>query len=110
MKSRAAICVLGALALLVPIWFSSPRATGGAAASKKDVTITLKIADKTSGLTLEAKKDVPKDSNAFDLIRHTVALAYKTDAEGGPVVTSLCGVSAPKGYVWTCYIDDKVCK
>jgi hypothetical protein len=81
-----------------------------AAAEKKDVTVTLKIIDKTSGLTLEAKKTVPRDSNAFDVLRHTVALAYKTDAEGGPVVTSLCGVSPLKGLAWTCAIDGKPCK
>src|SRR5262249_36007532 len=50
------------------------------------------------------------DSNAFDTIRHTVTVGYKTDAEGGPVVTSLCGVSAPKGFAWTCYLDGKPCK
>jgi hypothetical protein len=110
MKSRFAICGLVVLALLVPAGVPSPRATGEAAAFKKDVTMTLKVEDKTSGLTLEAKKAVPKDSNAFDAVRHTVAIAYKTDAEGGPVVTSLCGVTAPKGTTWTCSIDEKPCK
>jgi len=43
-------------------------------------------------------------------VRHTVAVAYRTDPDGGAVVTSLCGVAAPKGLPWTCYIDGKLCK
>jgi hypothetical protein len=79
-------------------------------AGKKDVTVTLKIADKTAGFSLEAKKLVAADTNAFDFVRHTVAVAYRTDAEGGPVVTSLCGVTAPRGLAWTCYVDGQPCK
>ena len=33
--------------------------------------------------------------------------AYKTDADQGPVVTSLCGIPAPKGSAWTLYVDGK---
>src|SRR5579885_3748349 len=92
-------------------WLSPPGSGGAAlAAGKKEVTVTLKIADKTAGFTLEAQKLVAVDSNAFDFLRHTVALAYRTDADAGPVVTSLCGVSAPKGYVWAAYLAGKPCK
>ena len=105
MKPRAAIRALIAVALLVLAGAPSPRAAGGGAVDKKDITVTLKISDKASGLTLEAKKAVPKGSNAFDAVRHTVAMAYRTDPEAGPVVTSLCGVSPPKGSAWTCVVD-----
>jgi hypothetical protein len=98
------------LALACLSWSSPPPSAGEALAGKKDVTITLKIADKTAGFSLEAKKLVAADTNAFDFVRHTVAVAYRTDAEGGPVVTSLCGVTAPRGLPWTCYLDGKPCK
>jgi hypothetical protein len=51
---------------------------------------------------------VPKGSNAFDAVRHTVALAYETDAELGPMVTALCGVSASSGTFWALYVDGKL--
>ena len=111
MKPRAATCALIAVALLFTAGAPSPRAAGEAAAvDKKNVTVTLKISDKASGLTLEAKKSVARDSNAFDAVRHTVALAYRTEADGGPFVTSLCGVTAGKDTAWTCYLDGKRCK
>jgi hypothetical protein len=95
MKSRVAACPLVAVALLV-VGAPAPRA-GGAAAVEKDLTVTLKISDKASGLTLEAKKKVAKDTSAFDAVRHVVAMAYRTAPEIGPVVTSLCGVLPAKG-------------
>jgi len=99
------------LALACLCWSSPPPSAGEAfAAVKKDITVTLKIADKTSGFSLEAKKVVAADANAFDFVRHTVAVGYRTDAEAGPVVTSLCGVSPPKGLAWTCSVDGKPCK
>ena len=77
-----ATTVLLTLASLAGPWFcNSPRA---AAAVKKDVAVTLKITDKVSGFTREAKKLVAADSNAFDFLRHTVALTYKTDVDGVP--------------------------
>jgi hypothetical protein len=95
------------LALACLCWPSPPPSAGEAlaAAGKKDVTVTLKIADKTAGFTLEARKLVAADTKAFDIVRHTIAMAYRTDPDGGPVVTSLCGVSAPKGLRWTCCVD-----
>ena len=60
--------------------FGRNSADGALAAPKKDLTLTLKITDKASGLTLEARKAVAADSNAFDALRHTVALTYRTDA------------------------------
>src|SRR4051794_852550 len=68
-------------------------ADGPPAAAKKDLTVTLKITDKASGFTLEAKKPVASDTNAFDLLRHTVALTYKTGAGGAQVVTGVCRVN-----------------
>jgi hypothetical protein len=85
----------------------SPNAT---AAPKKDITVTLKISDKASGFTLEAKKAVAADSSAFDFLRHTVAVTYKTDVDGGPIVTALCGVTPARGQGWACTIGGKPCK
>ena len=78
--------VTAALLALASLCGPSPRdsADGASAAVKKDITVTLKITDKASGFTLEAKKPVASDSNAFDVLRHTVAVTYKTDAGGGP--------------------------
>jgi hypothetical protein len=85
-------------------------ADGAPAAPKKDLTVTLKISDRASGFTLEAKKPVAADINAFDLIRHTVALKYRTDAGGAPVVTGACGVTPGKGQVWVASLDGQPCK
>jgi hypothetical protein len=74
------------------------------------VTLTLRIADKTSGLTLEARELVAADSNAFDALRHTVTLTYRTDAAGAPVVTGPCGVTPPKGQAWVASLDGQPCK
>ena len=74
MKSRVATCTLLSIALLVSAGAPSPRAAGGAAV-EKNLTVTLKISDKASGFTLEAKKAVPKGSSAFDAVRHVVAMA-----------------------------------
>jgi hypothetical protein len=99
------------LALAAPGWAPTPPATAAKeAAGKKDVTVTLKIADKTSGLSLEARKAVTGDSNAFDVMRHVVALTYRTDPELGPMVTGLCGVTAPKGTFWAVYVDGNFAK
>ena len=65
---------------------------------------------RTNGLSLEAKKFVTKGTNAFDALRHTVAVAYRTDGEGTPVVTSLCGVTPQKGQAWRCYVGGERCK
>src|ERR1700737_2796191 len=95
----ARFSVTAALLALACICGPSPNNSDGApAAAKKDITVTLKITDKASGFTLEAKKPVASDSNAFDVLRHTVAVTYKTDAAGGPVVTALCGVNPAKGF------------
>jgi hypothetical protein len=53
---------------------------------------------------------VAKDTSAFDAVRHAVAMAYRTDPEIGPVVTSLCGVSPPNGSAWACSIDGQPCR
>jgi hypothetical protein len=104
------MCALVAVALFGPAWAPPPRAAGGAAVDKKDITIKLKIEDKASGFTLEAKKAVAKDTSAFDAVRHVVAMAYRTDPEVGPVVTSHCGVSPVKGSAWSCLLDGQPCR
>jgi hypothetical protein len=85
-------------------------ADGAPAAPKKNLTVTLKITDKASGFTLEAKKPVAGDTNAFDLMRHTVALTYKTDPGGVPAVTTLCGITPPRGQAWVVFLDGQPCK
>jgi len=104
----SATIVLLALACLCD---PAPRnADGAPAVAKKDLTLTLKISDKANSFTLEAKKLVGADTNAFAVLRHTVALAYKTGNDGVPVVSSLCGVTPLKGQAWTCTIDGQPCK
>ena len=105
---RSTSAILLALAVICGTWLcDSPRAT---AAVKKDITVTLKISDKASGFKLEATKQVAADTSAFDFLRHTVAVTYKTDVDGGPIVTGLCGVSPAKAQGWTCTIDGQPCK
>jgi hypothetical protein len=110
MATRTArVLALALIALTAFAPSAVPRA-GEAAVEKGDVTVTLKVSDKSSGFTLEARKHVPKDSNAFDAVRHTVAVAYRTESDGGPFVTGLCGVNAGKGFTWNCYVDGKRCR
>jgi len=80
-----------------------------AESDKKDSTVTLKITDKASGFKLEATKQVAADTRAFDFLRHTVAVTYKTDVDGAPIVTGLCGVTPARGHGWTCTIGGKPC-
>jgi hypothetical protein len=75
-------------------------------AAGKEVALTLKITDR-GNFTLEAKKAIATETNAFDATRHIVSIVYHTDAEAGPVVTSMCGVAAPKGSAWVPYVDGK---
>jgi hypothetical protein len=37
-------------------------------------------------------------------------VTYKTDVDGRPIVTGLCGVTPARGQGWVCTIDDKPCK
>jgi hypothetical protein len=78
-------------------------------AAGKEVALTLKITDR-GNFTLEAKKAIATETNAFDATRHILSIVYHTDAEAGPVVTSMCGVAAPKGSAWTPYVDGKPVK
>jgi hypothetical protein len=115
MVSRATRVCISVTAVLLALCAPGRLPTSGAAGAKdppakKDVTFTLKIADKTSGLSLEAKKAVAHDSNAFDAMRHVVSMTYKTDPELGPMVTGLCGVTAPRGCFWAAYVDGAFAK
>jgi hypothetical protein len=114
MVSRATRVCISVTAVLLALGAPGRLPTSDAARAKepakKDVTVTLKIADKTSGLSLEAKKLVAPNSNAFDAVRHVVSMTYKTDAESGPVVTGLCGVTAPRGCFWAAYVDGSLAK
>jgi hypothetical protein len=100
-------CVPSLAVLLALVWLLPSPAAAEDAAGKNGVTLTLKISDKKTGFTLEAKKAVPSGSNAFDVLRHTVAVTYRSDPELGPLVTGLCGVTAPKGLSWMVYVDGK---
>ena len=101
---------IAALALVLLCLGDVPVQPLARAAGKKDVTVTLKISDKTAGFSLEARKLVTPDTNAFDFVRHTIAVTYRTDAETGPVITHLCGISPPRGLVWVACLDGTPCK
>jgi hypothetical protein len=88
-RSTRPIVTASLLALACLCGPSARDSADCAPAAKKDLTVTLKITDKASGFTLEAKKAVANDTNAFDFLCHTVALTYKTDAEDTPAVTAL---------------------
>jgi hypothetical protein len=104
-----ALAALALTALARPANPDAGEAAGGAS-EKLDIALTLNVTDNTNGLSLEANKFVSKDTNAFDALRHTVAVAYRTDAEGTPVVTSLCGVTPQKAQAWRCYVGGERCK
>ncbi|HEX5271350.1 MAG TPA: hypothetical protein VFW33_12715 [Gemmataceae bacterium] len=109
--TRLGLCATAVLLLGAPGRLPTSEVAGAKdPVAKKDVTVTLKIADKTAGLSLEAKKTVAHDSNAFDAVRHLVAITYKTDPENGAVVTGMCGVTAPRGCFWAAYVDGTLCK
>ena len=101
------------LLLGVLLWSGSIAAqsmsddAGKSSAPRHDVVLTLKIADKQSGLMLEAKKSVRQGSDAFQILQDTVAVKYKTYPDLGVFVTGLCGIDAPEGTVWTFTVDSK---
>jgi hypothetical protein len=43
-------------------------------------------------------------------LRRVIAVSYKTEPALGPLVTGLCGVSAPKGSFWALYVDGELSK
>jgi hypothetical protein len=102
--SLALTLVYAALALT---WPSAAAEQEKPRSGKVAITLTLKISDKPSGLTLEAKKLIPSGSNAFDVLRDIVKVKYKTFPKLGPLVTSLCGIDAPDGGFWALSIDGK---
>ena len=86
---------------------SAAKAAGKSVDTKHSVLLTLKISDSPSGLTLTATKAVPLGSNALQVLQDTILVKYKTYPELGAFVTSLCGIDAPEGKVWTFTVDDK---
>ena len=102
-----------ALVLGVLLWSGSMAAqsvsddAGKSSSVRHDIVLTLKIADKQSGLNLEATRSVPKGSNAFEVLQAIVGVKYKRFPELGAFVTSLCGVDAPERMVWTFNVDSK---
>ncbi len=75
--------------------------------TRHSVVLTLKISDGPSGLALAATKAVPLGSNALQVLQETIVVRYKTYPELGAFVTSLCGIDAPEGKVWTFTVDGK---
>ena len=112
MCSRASVIVFSLLGILLR---SSPAASqsavagneGKVVAATQQVFVTLRIADMHSGLVLDAKRSVPKGSNAFEVLRDTVTVKYRAFGELGAFVTGLCGVDAPEGMVWTFTVNKK---
>jgi hypothetical protein len=111
-NARAAL-VGSSVLTAVLLWSASAAAQsvtpgpGKATSARHDVILTLRIADGQSGLTLEAKKPVPKGSNALQVLQDTVLVKYKTYPNLGAFVTSLCGIHPPKGFVWTFAVDNE---
>ena len=112
MSARTSAMLFGFLAVL--LWPDSliPQTNGAAEAGKaasagQQVVFTLRIAEPQSGFVLDAKKSVSRGSNAFEVLRETVAIKYKTFPKLGAFVTGLCGVDAPKGKVWTFSVDTR---
>ena len=110
MNARAALVSSSVLTAIL-LWSASAAAQsvtpgpGNATSARHDVILTLKIADGQSGLTLEAKRPVPKGSNALQVLQDTVLVKYKTYPNLGAFVTSLCGIDPPEGFVWTFTVD-----
>lgn len=109
MSARPFVVGPALLAALI-LWPGSLTSQAASDAGKTvDVTpsvvLTLRINDKERGLSVEAKKPVPRGSNAFQVLRDTVAVKYKTYPKLGAFVTGLCGVDAAKGKVWTLTVD-----
>ena len=86
---------------------SAANDAGKSVDTKHSVALTLKISDSPSGLALTATKVVPLGSNALEVLQDTIMVKYKTYPELGAFVTSLCGIDAPEGKVWTFTVDDK---
>jgi hypothetical protein len=86
---------------------SAAKDAGKSVETRHSVLLTLKISDSPSGLTLMATKAVPLGSNALQVLQDTIMVKYKTYPELGAFVTSLCGIEAPEGKVWTFTVDDK---
>ena len=86
---------------------SAASDVGASVDTKHSVVLTLRISDTPSGLALTATKTVPLGSNAFQVLQDTVMVKYKTYPELGAFITSLCGIDAPEGKVWTFTVDDK---
>ena len=98
----------GALLSAVPLVAqSAAKDAGKSADAAHRVVLTLKISDGPSGLALTATKAVPPGSSALQVLEDTVMVKYKNYPELGAFVTSLCGIDAPEGKVWTFTVDDK---
>jgi hypothetical protein len=78
-----------------------------AASRATTVELHLKIADPTSGFTLEATKDVSAGISAFDAMRQVVVVDHRRLPGIGQFVTGLCSVEAPRGQFWALYVNDK---
>ncbi len=86
---------------------SAAKDAGKSVDTKHSVVLTLKISDSPGGFALTATKAVPLGSNALQVLQDTIMVKYKTYPEVGAFVTSLCGIDAPEGKVWTFTVDDK---
>lgn len=84
---------------------SAAKDAGKPVDTKHSVVLTLTISDGPSGLALTAKRAVPPGSNALKVLQDTIMVKYKTHPELGAFVTSLCGIDAPEGKVWTFTVD-----
>ena len=91
--------------LLACVSVSSLFFVDGYAQGSDTVTLTLRITDASSGLSLTAEKQVAQGTIAFDAVRQIVSLRYTTHPEFGPFVTELAGVAPPTGCCWLLYME-----
>lgn len=105
MKSALAI-VLGGLTIIgmATNWEDPASDQGSQTATADSVKLTLKIQDAESGLSLEAEKNFPKNTNAFTAMCSLIQVR----PENGGFITNLCGVKADgRRRFWALKVDGK---
>ena len=99
--------LLGVLLSMGSLSAQSVAVDAGKSSARPDVVLTLTIRDGRSGMRLEAKKTVPRGSNALEVMEGMVVVKSRRYPDVGSFVTGLCGVDAPEGMVWTFTIDSE---
>lgn len=114
---RSSLALLSITLGIALLWWSSGGQTSTSQAQSpalssegEQVTFELSIEDADSGLSLTAKRRVPKGVTALDAMRGTVAMETKEYDGLGLFVTRLCGVEPVKGKFWSPSVDGEKSK